>query len=245
MPPRSRTSEKLRSASSAPSLNASLATPERSRAQLLYTARRASSSPGAARLSMTTMASGRWSRAGMSTCSTKARNTAVPVAAAHPERQATRGPRGDAHARNGPVERKGTEHGQPLPMSPRHLAHGALTCCGTGVSPGHPGVDPTLVKEDEALGVHFGQLRSRCAYSAKVRPLRSATSSLSVFKAFASRRGAGPPACGRASSRTSLHHAYCQQWSVLLPAQNRAATDARLSPPCAHTRNARSRSSAV
>ena len=64
----------------------------------------------------------------------------------------------DAHARNDPVERKGTEHGQPLPMSPRHLAHGALTCSGTGVSPGHPGVDPALVKEDEALGVHLGQL---------------------------------------------------------------------------------------
>jgi hypothetical protein len=82
----------------------------------------------------------------------------VPVAAAHPERQAARGPWGEAHARNDPVERKGTEHGQPLPMSPRHLAHGALTCSGTGVSPGYPGVDPALVKEDEALGVHLGQL---------------------------------------------------------------------------------------
>src|SRR3954469_10479320 len=45
MPPRSRVSAKLRSTSSALSLNASLATPERSRARLLYTARRAAPSP--------------------------------------------------------------------------------------------------------------------------------------------------------------------------------------------------------
>src|SRR5689334_23784184 len=45
MPPRSRVSAKLRSTRSARSLNASLATPECSRARLLYTARRAASSP--------------------------------------------------------------------------------------------------------------------------------------------------------------------------------------------------------
>src|SRR4051812_34594609 len=45
MPPRSRVEAKLRSTSSARSLNASLATPERSRARPSYTARRASASP--------------------------------------------------------------------------------------------------------------------------------------------------------------------------------------------------------
>ncbi len=45
MPPRSRVSAKPRSTRSALSRNASLATPERSRARLLYTARRAASSP--------------------------------------------------------------------------------------------------------------------------------------------------------------------------------------------------------
>jgi hypothetical protein len=82
----------------------------------------------------------------------------VPVAAAHPERQAARGPRDDAHAGNDPIERKRPKHGQPLPVPPRHLAHGALTLGSTGVGPGHPGVDPALVKEDEALGVQLGQL---------------------------------------------------------------------------------------
>src|SRR5215207_2896339 len=104
---------------------------------------------------MTTMASGRWSRVGISTCSTKARNTAVPVAAAMLMPATTPS---SARAPS-TVSRFQCPHGTlPTAPCPRHLAHGALTCSGTGVSPGHPGVDPALVKEDEALGVHLGQL---------------------------------------------------------------------------------------
>jgi hypothetical protein len=51
------------------------------------------------------------------------------------------------------------------------------------------------------------RLSSSCAYSAKVRSLRSATRSLSVSKALASRRGAGPPTCGFAARCPSLRHA--------------------------------------
>ena len=194
---------------------------------------------------MTTMASGRSRRAGISTCSTKARNT----------RRA--GCRGDAHAGDHAVERKRAEHGQPLPVPPRHLAHGALACAARRVGPGHPGVDPALIEEDEPLRVDRGQLgpppsapgrrsgrscsaarsvfstrqaqllerpahgrrppspparsTSSCAYSAKVRSLRSATSSLSVSKAFASRRRLDPYHAAHRPLPLAPRHACCQR----------------------------------
>ncbi len=87
--------------------------------------------------------------------------------------------------------------------------------------------------------------RSPAAYSANVRSLLSATSSSSSSSAVAPRRGAGPPACGFASRRPSIRHVRCQRWTVLSPTRNRAAIEARLSPPRSHASNTRSRNSAV
>src|SRR5690348_5096841 len=95
---------------------------------------------------MTTTASGRSRSAGIRTSSAKARETAVPVAAAT-FRLATRPSSASAPSTVSRSQRP-----------PGHLAHGALAPGGAGVGPRHAGVDPGLVDEDEAGGVDPGQV---------------------------------------------------------------------------------------
>src|SRR4051812_489422 len=94
---------------------------------------------------MTTSASGRSRNAGTRTCSTKARNTAVPVAAATLRLATT--PSGASAPRT--VSRS--------QRPPGHLARRPLRPGGAGAGAGHPGVDAGLVDEDQAGGIGPGQ----------------------------------------------------------------------------------------
>ncbi len=64
----------------------------------------------------------------------------------------------DAHGRDHTAERERTDDGQPLPAPARDPADSPPPAWGAAVDPGHPGVAPALVEEDEAARIEAGQL---------------------------------------------------------------------------------------